>query len=213
MHDLSLPGVRERAGDLHRVAECVAEGQRAVGVNKVADIRALDELEHDITDAAVFADEVRPGDVGMIGRQAVLNFAKKFEASEGAGGAQIAGTGSRSKGLAEGLRFIGRDFTVDDGVWANFRAFLDARKIAYTDAELEANREPLARLILEEVLRQVFGEGEARRRTMAWDPQVKKALEVIPRDELLLKDPRSYVLAREAERRVADAGLTSAGRP
>jgi carboxyl-terminal processing protease len=149
----------------------------------------------------------------LIGRQAVLNFAKKFEASEGAGGAQIAGTGSRSKGLAEGLRFIGRDFTVDDGVWANFRAFLDARKIAYTDAELEANREPLARLILEEVLRQVFGEGEARRRTMAWDPQVKKALEVIPRAELLLKDPRSYVLAREAERRVADAGLTSAGRP
>ncbi|HEY6552497.1 MAG TPA: hypothetical protein VI669_04040, partial [Vicinamibacteria bacterium] len=64
-----------------------------------------------------------------------------------------------------------------------------------------------------EVVRQVFGEGEARRRTMAWDPQVKKALEVIPRAELLLKDPRSYVLAREAERRVADAGLTPAGRP
>jgi len=149
----------------------------------------------------------------LIGRQAILNFAKKFEASEGAGGAQIAGTGSRSKGLAEGLRFIGRDFKVDDGVWGDFRGFLEARKIAYTDADLEANREPLSRLILEEVVRQVFGEGEARRRTMAWDPQVKKALEVMPRAELLMKDPRSYVLAREADRRVADLAVAAAGRP
>jgi hypothetical protein len=127
--------------------------------------------------------------------------------------AQIAGTGSRSKGLAEGLRFIGRDFKVDDGVWADFRAFLDGRKIAYTDADLEVNRESLSRLILEEVVRQVFGEGEARRRTMAWDPQVKKALEAMPRAELLMKDPRSYVLAREADRRMADAAVAPASRP
>jgi carboxyl-terminal processing protease len=149
----------------------------------------------------------------LIGRQAILNFAKRFEASEGAGGTQIAGTGSRSKALAEGLRLIGRDFKVDDSVWADFRSFLDARKIVYTDADLQANREPLARLILEEVVRQVFGEGEARRRTMAWDPQVKKALEVMPRAEMLLKDPRSYVLAREADRRVADLAVATAGRP
>jgi carboxyl-terminal processing protease len=149
----------------------------------------------------------------LIGRQAILNFAKKFEAAEGAGGTQIAGTGSRSKGLAEGLRFIGRDFKVDDGVWADFRAFLDGRKIAYTQADLEANRDPLSRLILEEVVRQVFGEGEARRRTMSWDPQVKKALEVMPRAELLLKDPRSYVLAREGDRKVADVAVSAGVRP
>jgi carboxyl-terminal processing protease len=149
----------------------------------------------------------------LIGRQAILNFAKKFEASEGAGGAQIAGTGSRSKGMAEGLRFIGRDFKVDDMVWSDFRTFLDGRKIAYTDADLQANRESLSRLILEEVVRQVFGEGEARRRTMGWDPQVKKALEVMPRAEMLLKDPRSYVLAREADRRVADVTAPAPGRP
>jgi len=48
---------------------------------------------------------------------------------------------------------------------------------------------------------------------MAWDPQVKKALEVMPRAELLMKDPRSYVLAREADRRVADLAVAAAGRP
>jgi len=64
-----------------------------------------------------------------------------------------------------------------------------------------------------EVLRQVFGEGEARRRTMAWDPQVKKALEVMPRAELLLEDPRSYVQAREADRKVAELVAPAAARP
>jgi carboxyl-terminal processing protease len=149
----------------------------------------------------------------VVGRQAVLNFAKRFEAAEGTGGAQIAGTGTRSKAQVTGIRVIKRDFTVDDQVWADFRAFLDERKVKYTDDELSENREPISRLITEEVLRQVFGEGEARRRTMAWDPQVKKALEVIPRAEQLLKDPRSYVAAREAERRVADAAPTTAARP
>jgi carboxyl-terminal processing protease len=149
----------------------------------------------------------------LIGRQAILNFAKKFEASDGAGTAQIAGTGSRSNVLPEGIRLISRDFKVDATVWADFRAFLEARKLAYSEEELEANREPLSRLILEEVVRQVFGEGEARRRTVAWDPQVKKALEVIPRAELLLKDPRSYVQAREADRKVAEVVPPAAARP
>jgi hypothetical protein len=42
---------------------------------------------------------------------------------------------------------------------------------------------------------------------------VKKALEVMPRAELLLKDPRSYVQAREAERRVAELAPPAAPRP
>jgi carboxyl-terminal processing protease len=147
----------------------------------------------------------------VIGRQAVINFAKRFEAAEGTGGAQIAGTGTRSKAQAGGIRVIKKDFAVDDAVWADFRAFLDARKIKYTDEELAQNREALSRVILEEVLRQVFGEGEARRRTMAWDPQVKKALEVMPRAEQLLKDPRSYLVARAGERRVAEAASSGAG--
>jgi carboxyl-terminal processing protease len=149
----------------------------------------------------------------LIARQGILNFARKFEAAEGAGGAQIAGTGSRSKGQAEGIKLITRDFKVDAGVWADFKAFLEARKLTQPEAELEANREVVSRLILEEVLRQVFGEGEARRRTLAFDPQVRKALEVMPRAELLLKDPRSYVLAREAERRLAEVDRPAVARP
>src|SRR5206468_2201175 len=52
-------------------------------------------------------------------------------------------------------------------------------------------------------VRQVFGEGEARKRSLAWDPQVKKALELIPRADLLLRDPQKYVVQRESERKLA----------
>ena len=66
VHDLALPGMRERAGDLQRVVERVAERQRTVRVHQVADVRAVDVLEHDVADAAVFADVVHAGDVRMI---------------------------------------------------------------------------------------------------------------------------------------------------
>jgi hypothetical protein len=52
---------------------------------------------------------------------------------------------------------------------------------------------------------QVFGEGEARRRSVAWDPQVQKALELVPRAEMLLRDPRTYIALREREHRLVDA--------
>ena len=45
----------------------------------------------------------------------------------------------------------------------------------------------------------MFGEGEARRRSVAWDPQVKKALELAPRAEQLLRDPQQFVAERAAE--------------
>jgi hypothetical protein len=51
-------------------------------------------------------------------------------------------------------------------------------------------------MIAEEVLRQAFGEGEARRRSLAWDPQVKKALELIPKAEQLLHEPQRFIADR-----------------
>ncbi len=58
---------------------------------------------------------------------------------------------------------------------------------------------------MEEALRQTYGEGEARRRAVAegWDPQMKRALEMVPKAALLLADPQRYLAEREAETRVA----------
>ena len=84
---------------------------------------------------------------------------------------------------------------------ADFRAFLETQKIAATDGDLQGNREAVSRQILEEVLRQVFGEAEARKRSVKWDPQVLKALELAPKAELLLRDPQRFVAERQREGR------------
>lgn len=139
----------------------------------------------------------------LIGRQAFLGFSRNYVAAETTGGAQIAGTGSRSGGTSAKVKSVTRDFQVDDRVLADFRAYLDAQKLHYTPADLEASKEALSREILEEVLRQAFGEAEARRRTLAWDPQVQKALDLSGRAELLLKDAQGFIAARQAEYRVA----------
>jgi hypothetical protein len=55
------------------------------------------------------------------------------------------------------------------------------------------------------VLQQAYGEGEARRRSLSWDPQVLKALELVPKAEQLLKDPVRFV----AERQSTDGGPTA----
>jgi carboxyl-terminal processing protease len=142
----------------------------------------------------------------LIGRQTFVGFSRLFEATEAAGGAQIAGTGSRSHSVSAKVKLVGRDFKVDDRVLADFRAFLDSQKLKYTEEDFTAHREQISREILEEVLRQVFGEGEARRRTLAWDPQVKKALELVGKADLLLRDPQRYLAERDAETRSAAAG-------
>ena len=140
----------------------------------------------------------------LIGRQVFVAFARRFEGEEVRGQAEIAGTGTRSKVASAKVRFVTKDFKADDAVLAEFKGYLDTRKLRYTPADLEENHVTIVHLIEDEVLRQAIGEGAARRRSMSWDPQIKKALELVPRADLLLKDPKTYVAERTRERRVAD---------
>jgi carboxyl-terminal processing protease len=145
----------------------------------------------------------------LIGKQAFVNFSRNFAASEYSGVAEIAGTGSRSDVVSTKVKPIRKDFQVDDKVIADFVAYLDTRKLTYTPADIETNRDAIARQILEEVLRAAYGEGEARKRSMAWDPQVKKALELVPRAELLLRNPQKFIAERQAEGRLASSAGAS----
>jgi carboxyl-terminal processing protease len=141
----------------------------------------------------------------LLARQVFINFSRLYETSEGTGEAQIAGTGSRSQVASAKVKVISRDFKVDDRMLADFRAFLGSQKLRSTEDDLVANRDALSRQIQEEILRQVFGEAEARKRSLAWDPQVRKALEEAPKAELLLRDPQRFVAEWEAERKLASA--------
>jgi carboxyl-terminal processing protease len=141
----------------------------------------------------------------LIGRQAFVGFSRGFAASGTTGGAEIAGAGSRSGPAPVKVRVIDRDFKVDEKTFADFKAYLDSRKLKHTPQDLADNRVAIERQLAEEIARQAYGEGEARRRSMAWDPQVRKALELVPRAEQLLRDPQQFVAARAAEAAAARA--------
>lgn len=150
----------------------------------------------------------------LISHQAFLNFSNHFAAAGTTGKAQeVAGAGSRSGIVSSKVRVIEPDFKVDDHMLADFRAQLASQKLHFTDEELQQHREEISRQITEEVLRQVFGEGEARRRTAQWDPQIQKALEVIPKAALLLRDPEKFILVHAAENHVVSTNTATTGRP
>jgi carboxyl-terminal processing protease len=144
----------------------------------------------------------------LIGRQAFTGFAHGFAAAEGQGDADIAGAGTRSSVVEGDVQLIATDFEVDDVIRAEFEAYLTEQKLRFEPEDLEENRQMVDRLVEEEVVRQVFGEGAARRRSIRWDPQVQRALELVPTAELLLGDPNGFVAQREQERQVADASLS-----
>jgi carboxyl-terminal processing protease len=137
----------------------------------------------------------------LIGRQAFIEFSRRFDSPAGAAG-EVAGSGSRPKIASQKVRMIDRNFAVDERTMADFEAFLKESKLRFTPEDLRENRPALERSITEEVLRQVFGEREARRRTLAWDPQVQKALALVPRSEVLLKDPKRFIAERDADKRL-----------
>ncbi len=141
----------------------------------------------------------------LIGRQAFVNFSRQFAAADNAGPSEVVGAGSRPDVLSAKVRLIGPDFRADEKVLLEFRAFLSESKLTFTQADLDAHHELIARLIEDEVLRGIFGEGAARRRSMSWDVQLKKALEVVPQADQLLREPRRFMAARASERRLASA--------
>ena len=141
----------------------------------------------------------------LLGRQAFTDFARRFEAERGSGQAEIAGTGTRSRAASAKVRIVSKDFHADDEVLTEFKGYLDTRKLRYQAADIEQNRVEIVRLIEDEVLRQVVSEGEARRRSVSWDPQIKKALELVPRADVLLRDPKTFVAERAREKQATDA--------
>ena len=142
----------------------------------------------------------------LITRQAFVNFSRGFAGTGSTGQAQeIAGTGKRSGIQSAKVRVVELGFEVDDRTWGEFRAFLTKQKLRFTEEELAAQREAVSQHIVEEVLRSAYGEREARRRVSQWDPQVRKAMEVVGKAVLLLKDPQKFIAERQAEGRIASS--------
>jgi len=137
------------------------------------------------------------------GRQAFVNFARRYESAAVASSTDVAGAGSRANVGNEKVQLIGDDFKVTPKVVEEFVDFLKSEKITYDQKEFDENRSAIEAEILEETLRQVFGEGAARRRLYSLDPQLKKAIASISLSKMLLDDPQRYISETATKRAAA----------
>ena len=151
---------------------------------------------------------IEPGKPGAVvaslqSKQAFVNFARHFESADVAAQTAVEGAGSRANVGNDKVRPIRKDFKVTPAVLDEFAEFLKEEKISFDPKEFEASSEEISAEILEETMRQVFGEGAARQRLFALDPQLKKAIESIPAARLLLKDPQRYISETATKRAAA----------
>src|SRR6476659_200652 len=90
----------------------------------------------------------------------------------------------------------GKGFEVDDVVLQDFRKFLDEEKVAYTEAELLENDAWVRSSIKSEIFVDVFGQEEGLKVRAETDPQVTKALDLLPQAKQLAENARRIVAER-----------------
>jgi|HubBroStandDraft_6_1064221.scaffolds.fasta_scaffold12757_3 carboxyl-terminal processing protease len=93
---------------------------------------------------------------------------------------------------------ISKNFTTDDAVIAELRAYLDKQHIRYSDDDIHSNIDWLKWRIQREVLTSVFGVNEGYKIELEHDPQLAEAVNAIPRAKALYENARKIVAQRQA---------------
>ena len=93
---------------------------------------------------------------------------------------------------------ITRSFEVDDGVLQDFRKFLDSEKIPFTEAELIENNDWLRANIKAELFIDSFGQEEGLKVRAETDPEVVKALDLLPQARALADNAKRVIAERNA---------------
>jgi carboxyl-terminal processing protease len=87
-------------------------------------------------------------------------------------------------------------FEVDDAVLQDFRKFLDEEKIPYTETDLVENNDWVRSSIRSEIFVDAFGQEAGLKIRAESDPQVIKALELLPQAKALADNARKVVAER-----------------
>ncbi|HSE40215.1 MAG TPA: S41 family peptidase [Acidobacteriota bacterium] len=114
---------------------------------------------------------------------AFFNFAKRFTASD----ERKVQSSDASGSAPVNLQVIDKNFKVDDTVLAGFKEFLQKNKISFTDKDFEENIAQIKAQIRQEVFSAIWGSEEGYKIAADQDPQILKALELLPKAEALLK--------------------------
>jgi carboxyl-terminal processing protease len=93
---------------------------------------------------------------------------------------------------------ITKDFVVDDSVLNQFRKYLDQQHIKFTEPDIQDNLAWLKWKIKREVFTSVFGLNDGYKVELQNDPQLQKAIELIPQAKALYQNARKIVAERNA---------------
>ncbi|MGZ4833470.1 MAG: S41 family peptidase [Terriglobales bacterium] len=94
---------------------------------------------------------------------------------------------------------VQKSFTVDDQVIQQFREFLNANKVPWTEPELQQNLDWVKSNIKGELFTEVFGVDAGLRARAEADPEVAKALELLPQAKQLTESARRVIATRSRE--------------
>jgi carboxyl-terminal processing protease len=89
-----------------------------------------------------------------------------------------------------------KSFEADDAVMQDFRKFLDEEKIPYTEAELIESNDWIRSTIKSEIFIDAFGQEEGLKVRAETDPEVVKALDLMPQAKALADNARKVVAER-----------------
>ncbi len=92
---------------------------------------------------------------------------------------------------------VNKDFVVNDEVIREFRKYLDKEKIKYTEQDIQANLTWLKWQIKRETFTSLFGLTDGYKVELQDDPQLDKAVEMIPQAKALYQNARKVLAERE----------------
>ncbi|MGC2109722.1 MAG: S41 family peptidase [Candidatus Korobacteraceae bacterium] len=98
---------------------------------------------------------------------------------------------------------VGKDFEVDEAVMQEFRKFLDEQKIEFTEADLLQNADWIHSNIKAELFINEFGQQEGMRVHAETDPEVQKALDLLPQAKQLADNARKVIASHNNARLTA----------
>jgi len=106
-------------------------------------------------------------------------------------------------------RHIGKDFQVNDVVLQDFRKFLDDEKVPYNEADLTGSQDWINSHIRAELFVAEFGQQEGLKVQAESDPQILKALDLLPQAKELADNARRVIAENAHARATASAAAGS----
>jgi carboxyl-terminal processing protease len=97
-------------------------------------------------------------------------------------------------------RTVAKDFQVDDEVMNDFKQFLTSKQISYTDADLNAVSDWLKMNIKAELFTSQFGQLEGMKVRANYDPEIAKALTLLPQATALEQTAEKADAQKQAAR-------------